>query len=394
MSRLTLRIIMQVKELDIMDTKKRINRLKEIMREKNISAVFVFNPDHQFYLTGFKALIYSRPIIFYISEEKTTLIVPGLEETHAKDSTNLEEVLVYYEHPSDDQAVTSHSKHVTTLLKQSPNSAKIGVDLSFIPGEMLQFIQDLGYQVVDIGQTIYKMRFIKDNEEISMLEQAGQLVNLAVSKSLAQIREGITEMEIDAAGNAALFEAVATQYPNAVIDVVVMSPSGVKRSVMPHVFSNTRKIENGDVIIHSRQVGLNGYRAELERTVMVGKPTLEQQKAFQAAIEAQQRAIDFIKPGVTLSEVDGVARKVFEKAGLEKYAIHRTGHGIGVSAHEAPFLRYDHHDVIEEGMAFSIEPGIYIPGVGGFRHSDTVLITSSGCRLITEYPRDLESLLY
>lgn len=376
-----------------MDSTKRINRLKEYMKEQAISSVLVFNPDHQFYLTNFKALIYSRPIIFHL-RDKTAMIVPGLEETHALEHSQADNVLVYYEHPCAGRAETSHMEHIRALLKQSPDSSKIGVDLAFIPGEVLVYLQESGYQVVDVGQFIYQMRFIKDEEEIHMLEQAGQLVNLAVSKSLAQIRAGITEMEIDAAGNAALFKATAAQYPDSVIDIVVMSPSGLKRSIMPHVFSNTRKIEAGDVIIHSRQVGLNGYRAELERTVIVGKPTSEQEKAFQAAIEAQQRAIDFIKPGVKYSEVDGVAREVFERAGLEKYAIHRTGHGIGVSAHEQPFLRYDHHDVVEEGMAFSIEPGIYIPEVGGFRHSDTVLITSDGCRLITEYPRDMESLLY
>lgn len=376
-----------------MDTKKRINRLKEYMREQSISASFVFHPDHQFYVTGFKALIYSRPIVFHL-HEKTAMIVPGLEETHANEHAKVDDVLFYYEHPNAAKTETTHMQYIKQLLEKCPASSKVGVDLSFIPGEILQLIQELGYQAVDIGQYIYKMRFVKDEEEIHMLEQAGKLVNLAVSRSLEKICIGTTEMEIDAAGNAALFEATATQHPDAVIDVVVMSPSGLKRSIMPHVFSNTRRIKAGDVIIHSRQVGLNGYRAELERTVIVGNPTPEQKIAFQAAIDAQQRAIDFIKPGVKLSEVDGAARQVFEKAGLEQYAIHRTGHGIGVSAHEQPFLRYDHHDVVEEGMAFSIEPGIYIPGVGGFRHSDTVLITTDGCRLITDYPSDMESLLY
>ncbi|WP_353618632.1 Xaa-Pro peptidase family protein [Bacillus sp. ISL-37] len=376
-----------------LDSSNRKDRLKDYMKKQSISAVFIFNADHQFYITGFKALIYSRPIVFHL-QEKSTMIVPGLEETHAKEHAKVDEVLVYFEHPNANGTETTHNEHIRTLLNQCPDNSKIGVDLSNIPGDILLNLKELGYQVVDIGQFITKMRFVKDHQEIYMLEQAGQLVNLAVKKSLEQVREGVTEMEIDAAGNAALFEATATKHPESVIDIVVMSPSGLKRSVMPHVFSNTRKIESGDVIIHSRQVGLNGYRAELERTVIVGKPTNEQKKAFQAAIEAQQRAIEFIKPGVKLSEVDLVARQVFEQACLEKYAIHRTGHGIGVSAHEQPFLRFDHHDVIEEGMVFSIEPGIYIPGVGGFRHSDTVIITSDGCRLITEHPYDMESLLF
>lgn len=354
----------------------------------------VFNPDNQFYLTGFKALIYSRPIIYYMDFEQTAMIVPALEETHAKEKANVEQVFVYYEHPTVQTLETNPSAIMKELLAKLPVNAIIGSDLSFIPGATLQFIQQLGFTIKDIGQDIYEMRYIKDSDEIDLLEKAGHLVNLAVSKSLSVIREGITEMEIDAAGNATLFETTATKYPDAIIDITVMSPSGMERSIMPHVFSNTRKIQSGDVIIHTRQVGLNGYRAELERTVIVGRPTVVQKKAFQSAIEAQQRAIEFIKPGVKLSDVDKMARAVFERDGFGKYAIHRTGHGLGVSAHEEPFLRYDHHDIIKEGMVFSIEPGIYIPGVGGFRHSDTVIITADGCSLLTEYPRNLESLLF
>lgn len=377
-----------------METNHRIERFKAYMKEQGISHAFVFQPDHQFYLTDFKALTYSRPIIVHIDFDKTTIIVPALEETHAKGHANVDDVLVYYEHPTDGKVKTSHAEWLEELLKQVKNREVIGVDFSSVPGEVLSFLQKKEFQVTDVGQIITEMRFIKDKAEIHALEKAGELVNLAVSKSLEQVRPGITEMEIDAAGNAALFEATATQYPEATLDITVMSPSGVKRSVMPHVFSNTRKIQEGDVIIHSRQVGLNGYRAELERTVIVGKPTSMEEKAFAAAIEAQARAMEFIKPGVRFSEVDLVAREVFEREGLAQYAIHRVGHGIGVSAHEAPFLRFDHHGFVEEGMVFSIEPGIYIPGVGGFRHSDTVVITADGCKIITDYPRDMESLIF
>lgn len=162
---------------------------------------------------------------------------------------------------------------------------------------------------------------------------------------------------------------------------------------MPHVFSNTRKLQKGDIVIHSRQVALNGYRAELERTVVLGGLTDEQNNAFEAARAAQQAAVDFIRPGVTAAEVDDVSRQILKKAGFGDYAIHRVGHGIGISVHEEPSLRFDNNLVLEEGMVFTIEPGIFIPGVGGFRHSDTVVLTKNGNRLITEYPRDLPDLI-
>ena len=129
------------------------------------------------------------------------------------------------------------------------------------------------------------------------------------------------------------------------------------------------------------------------RTIFVGEPTEEQRKAFEVMVEAQQKALDFIKVGVTAKEVNQVALDVFKEAGLEEYVVHRTEHGIGIGLHEEPSLRFDNDLVLEAGMVFCVEPGIYIPGVGGFRHSDTVVLEEDKTVLITEYPRDIESLI-
>ncbi|GGB45790.1 peptidase M24 [Lentibacillus populi] len=372
----------------------RLKLLRSHMERESISSIIVMNPDHQYYLSGFKALLYSRPIVLYIDFNKASIIVPGLEEAHARHEAIVDEIEVYYEHPNASNSKLNHFEYIEDLISENENGSTVGVDLSSTPGEIVQFAQKFGCKIADIGQKIVEMRYIKDSYEIDLLEKSGELVNLAVSESLKSCKEGITEMEMDAVGNSALFAATASQYPQATLDMFVMSPSGVKRSNMPHVFSNTRKLRTGDVMIHSRQVGLNGYRAELERTVIIGGPTEEQKKAFESARIAQQKALDFIKPGVKAYEVDKIAREVFEKDGYGEYAIHRTGHGIGISAHEKPYLRYDNDLILEEGMVFSVEPGIYVPGLGGFRHSDTVVLTSDGSRLITEYPRDLASLIF
>lgn len=378
-----------------MQTTERLNKYRNYLMENNIVGTFIMNPDLQFYLSGFKALMYSRPIVLYIDREKTSIVVPGLEEFHANEEAKVDEVYAYYEHPNSQGEELNHFQFIKKLLKKIPPKSKIGVDLDSTPGDIIFLIQSLEYEIVDIGEKIVELKFTKENQEIELMKKSGKLVETAVDQTLKAIAVGKTEMEIDAVGNAALFAEVASKYPNATLDMFVMSPSGPKRSNMPHVFSNTRKLENRDVLIHSRQVGLNGYRAELERTVIIGQPTELQKKAFESAKEAQQVAFDAIKPGVTASEIDLKAREVFEKDGFSKYAIHRTGHGIGVSAHEKPFLRYDNHDLIlKEGMAFSIEPGIYIPEVGGFRHSDTIIVTANGYELITEYPRDLNSLTF
>lgn len=377
-----------------MHTEQRLTSLRKMMEHKGISVSIIFNPDHQFYLSGFKALLYSRPIVMLIDEEKTRLIVPGLEEIHAREEAIVDEVHVYYEHPEMAEKGTNYKETIKNILFNYPEGSKLGIDTSFAPTDVTDYFKNLGYEVADIGRKIVEMRYVKDQEEIQLMEEAGRLVNLAVSETLKACRSGMTEIEIDSRGNAALFSETAKNHPNATLDLVVMSPSGIERSVMPHVFSNTRTIQRGDVVIHSRQVGLNGYRAELERTFFIGEPSEKQKKAFEAARLAQEVALDFIKPGVTAAEVDNVARQVIEKEGYSEYFIHRVGHGIGVSAHEEPYLRFDNNLVLEEGMAFSIEPGIYIPGVGGFRHSDTVVLTSNGHKCITDYPRDLNSLIF
>ena len=371
----------------------RLNELRSFMNEKGITVAIITNPDNQFYLSNFKALTYSRPITLILEEQNMNLIVPAIEEVHANDEAKVDQVFVYYEHPEMAHVALNPYFHVGEILSRYASKSKIAVDMAYTSAELVVYIQELGFEVTDIGRQITIMRYIKDEEELELMEAAGRLVNLAVSESLNACMEGVTELEVDNRGNHAVLLETARSYPNATIDLITMSPSGIERTIMPHVFSNTRKLKMGDVLIHSRQVALNGYRAELERTIFIGKYTDEQEKAFEAARISQQVALDFIKPGVTAAEVDDVSRKVLEKEGFGKYAIHRVGHGIGVSAHEEPSLRFDNELVLKEGMVFTLEPGIFVPGVGGFRHSDTVILTKNGNRFITEYPRDLVSLI-
>jgi Xaa-Pro dipeptidase len=238
------------------------------------------------------------------------------------------------------------------------------------------------------------MRSIKDDNEVNILVNAGKIVSLGVKESLKYAAEGISEIEFDRIGHRVIYETSAREYPNLSIDVFGMTVSGTSRSLMPHLFSSTRKFKKGDVIIHSRQVGLNGYLAECERTFFIGQPTSKLKDIFKIVVEAQRAALDFIKSGIPAREVDIIARTIIQKAGYGDYAIHRIGHGIGLGGHELPYLRYDNDLVLKEGMAFCIEPGVYIPGVGGIRHSDTVILTKNGSNLITDYPRDLVDLIF
>jgi Xaa-Pro dipeptidase len=373
---------------------KRVERFKEFMNEKEIALSLVWEPDNQFYLTGFRAISYSRPIVTLISNWKIELIIPGLEKVHAKQKAKVDAMYVYYEQYGLRDKELSYLDHLTTLLQRYPAGSRIGVELDILPSTILMYLVELGFIIQDIGKKITAMRTIKDIHEIELLKIAGLLSDKAIGESLKHARVGISELEFDSYGDRLLLEIASKEYPDELIGYEDWTCSGVQRSEMPHLYSSTRKFEEGDVVVHSRQVWFNGYRAENERTFFIGKPTEKQKDLLKLAIEAQLVGMDMIRPGIAAKEVDIAAYEVFRKAGYGEYVNHRIGHGLGLSEHEEPYLRFDNDLILQEGMVYTIEPGIYVPGVGGFRHSDTIILTQEGSFSITQYPRGIEHMMF
>jgi len=375
--------------IDMQEIEKRLKRIRDYMDESKITKALVLNPENQFYLTGFRAINYSRPIFLIIDLDSTCLIVPALEEEHAKNEAYVDEIKVYYEYPEMKEYGTSPYEHLFSRLEGTKGI--VGVEKSFFPLYLYEEIKKK-FDIVDIGEKIKKMRYIKDDKELELIRKAGELVKIGVEASLSIASPGVTEIEIDTKGtNAILYEA--SKFPKIMITSEAMTPSGIERTVMPHISSTTRKLNEKDIGIHSRQAVFNGYRAELERTFFIGKPTIEQKHAFEVAQNAQEVAIDEVKAGIKAKEVDAKARSIFQRNGYGIYAIHRVGHGIGIGVHEEPYLRFDEDLVLQENMVFTIEPGIYIKNVGGFRHSDTVIVHKEKCEIVTKYPRDIDSLI-
>jgi Xaa-Pro aminopeptidase len=163
-------------------------------------------------------------------------------------------------------------------------------------------------------------------------------------------------------------------------------------SAIPHSIATKRMIRKGDVIVTGAGADIGGYSCELERTMVVGKPTQKQKRYFNVMVNAQEAAFKTFRAGVKCSEIDKATINVFKKAGLAHLVLHHTGHGLGLEGHEPPWLDIGNEEPLRAGMVVSCEPGIYEVGFAGFRHSDTVLITEEGAEVITYYPRDLEAL--
>lgn len=375
-----------------MDTIKRIEAIRAYMEEQRLDACVFSSPENMQYLSGFQAITYSRPIMFVIDKATTNLIIPALEEAHAHlESTGVKHLHVYYEHPEKADIGLSAFDHLKRLL---PAGGKIGIEFAAMSLRNCNLLQSWGLTLADLSGLLVKMRYIKDEQEKEYIREAARLCKYAFGKSLEHARPGISEMEFEQYGTEALYEMLSHDYPYAFSSPGCITPSGPERTVMPHVYSSTRRFQSGDMVIHVRKPAINGYYGELERTFFIGKPAPAAERAFCAMTEAQQTAIAAIKPGKTAAEIDKIGRDVLRKYGYEEYAIHRIGHGQGLGRHEEPYLIFNSQLVLQEGMVFTVEPGIYIPGVGGFRHSDTLLITAAGCEVTTEFQRDLKDMVF
>lgn len=375
-----------------MDTSNRIQRIREYMEHAGLGACVLSSPENMQYLSGFQAITYSRPIVFVVDFETTHLIIPALEEAHAHlESTGVEHLHVYYEHPEKAGIAASPLEHLQRVLQ---GKARVGVEFGATNLKTAEALRGFGAALHDVGGLLTRMRYRKDEQEKQYLREAGRLCQYAFEKSLEHARVGISEMEFEQYGTEALYRLMGDDYPYAFSSPGCITPSGPCRTVMPHVFSSTRRFQNGDMAIHVRKPAVNGYYAELERSFFIGEPGEKARRAFCAMQEAQQTVMEAVRPGVTAAQLDKLGRDVLRKYGYEEYAIHRIGHGQGLGRHEEPFLIFSSSLALEESMVFTIEPGIYIPGVGGFRHSDTIIVTKDGYENITSFPSSLEKLTF
>jgi Xaa-Pro aminopeptidase len=233
-------------------------------------------------------------------------------------------------------------------------------------------------------------RVVKDASEIATLRDASRRLTDVAAAAFAAVRTGREERDVAAAIEAALRSA---GYESVAFDTIVASGPN---SALPHHRTGSRRLAPGDLLVLDFGGVLDGYCCDLTRTVAVGAPDSDARRLHAAVREAQQAAIDRVGPGVSTSEVDSAARSVLERHGLGAAFGHGTGHGLGLEVHEEPRLIRPRPDVaevlLEPGMVFTIEPGAYVPGAGGVRIEDDVLVTDTGCEVLTNVPRELLAL--
>jgi Xaa-Pro dipeptidase len=365
----------------------RLAKVQHRMRAEGLDCYVSFDPVNIYYLTHFANNVHERPFILVIpSEGKPTIVAPLLETSHVRARARCDlEYATYYEFP----APPGQNWHDVYGALIEPG-ARVGLE-SAVP---------IGVAERTPGKTIVtdvidEVRVVKSAYEISRNVHACQVVELGHEKILETCRPGVIEGAIYTVASQAMMARILTDIPDA--NIVVSRAVGAvwppALSHDPHLVPKLgTRMEEGGPHVSLAFAQVDGYGVELERTFFLGRVPEAAKAPFEAMFEARARTYALARPGANLSDIDTEVRKVITRRGYGERILHRTGHGFGITGHEAPYVAegYDHE--LEPGMLISIEPGIYIPGQGGFRHSDTVLITDDGCVSLTHAPETLEEL--
>jgi Xaa-Pro aminopeptidase len=266
---------------------------------------------------------------------------------------------------------------------------RIGFEKSRLTYEAWQSLKEklpLGANLRPIGGVIERLRMIKTDDEIARIRRSVTTNSKAFVSALKRIRAGATESEIAAELE---YQQRLHGAQKAAFDTIV---AGGERSALPHAQPTNRKLSANDLLLIDMGATENGYMSDMTRVVFLGAPGRKLRSMYRAVSEAQQSAIDGVRPGATAAQVDRKARKVLDAAGLGKTFTHSTGHGLGLEIHEAPRLGKKDRTPLEAGMVITIEPGAYVEGLGGIRIEDTVLVTDDGCEILTPTSKELTVL--
>lgn len=357
----------------------RRNRFIQQFVTRNIEGALILNPSSIYYLTGMRSNPHERFLgLFLFADGSYYLVVPSLEYEVAQQ--HVEKVMSYHDHEGPIQALQ-------TIFAQN-RVQQLGVEKEYISLERVELLKEILPQLsfVSISTLIAEMRSIKDVYEIGILRKAAQTVDQVVKEGITRIKRGMTEIEL-----AGELEFIAKKLgaPHMSFETTVLSGA---KSALPHGKPDSSLIQEGEFLLLDLGVYVDGYCSDITRTFFVGDQfTSKHKEVYELVLAANEQAIKAVKPGIALQELDRTARQTITVGGYGTYFTHRLGHGLGLEIHEYPSVHGENTDVLKPGLVFTIEPGIYIPGFGGVRIEDDVVVTQDGVEVLTQYPKSWDS---
>jgi Xaa-Pro dipeptidase len=352
--------------------KSRVNTLKGFFEREKLDGYIIADGTNIFYFTSF--LGGARMLV--PREGENVLYVYGVNYEEAKETARNCRVELVKRGEDADKKVADEIE----VLKLG----RVGFD-TLNSSAYLELAKALkGVKLKARGKLVWELRSVKDETELRHMRRAAELTGEGMKAAFETIRPGLQEYEV-----AAEIEYAMRRLGSWGVAFDTIVASGV-RSAYPHGGCTDRKIRKGDLMVLDIGAKYQNYRADLTRTVTVGKPSSKQVRIHEVVREAQDRAFQSVRAGVKACDVDAVARGLIEREGYSEYFVHSLGHGVGLDIHEPPTLKPESKDKLSVGNVVTVEPGIYIVKFGGVRIEDTVLVRKGGAEKLTRVPYDLK----
>ncbi|HOG52543.1 MAG TPA: Xaa-Pro peptidase family protein [Bacillota bacterium] len=360
----------------------RIERLRTSI-EMRAADVAVISPGPNLrYLADMDINPYERTFMLFISKTDMAFVLPILEEEKVSRAVGGAGVPIFAYR--DEEGPIGTIRSALKAVKADPSEKRLCLCTEQLHMRVKEFLMlktlagDFTYKNAD--SMMLGLRIIKDKEEFERLRNAAEIVDIGIKAARAAIKPGVTEKKVAKAIEDAMLEAGADSVP---FNAVLSGP----RAALPHGDTSDRVILDDEFVLCDIGAVYKGYYGDITRTIPVGRPPDKMIQAYEAVYEANIAARDAVKPGITSEALDAICRDIISSKGFGDFFIHRTGHGIGLEVHEEPYIVKGDPSRIIPGMAFTIEPGVYIPGLGGVRIEDDVLIGSRKAEVITKSPR-------
>src|SRR5688572_17859849 len=364
-------------------TQSRFDRLNDSLRSSGLDAV-ILNPGPTLtYLSGMRFHLMERPVVLLFAKDQVPAIVlPELELQKVASLPYQLQVFAYPENPSEWDGAFRKAAQALSL-----DGKRIGVDPRQL--RLMEFrhvkagAPEADYP--DASDVLSGLRLRKDQAEVEAMRRAVRIAQDALEATIPLIKIGMTEKELSS-------ELVVQLLKHGSDSEMPFAPivSGGPNSANPHASPTERKLQAGDLLVVDWGATYDSYISDLTRTFAVGEVNEEYKKIHKIVQEANAAGRAAARPGIPCANVDKAARDVIEKSGYGKYFTHRTGHGIGMEGHEDPYIRGDNMQLLEPGMAFTVEPGIYLPDRNGVRIEDNVVIAEDGADVLSDMPREIK----
>ncbi len=368
----------------------RFGRLEALLESRGVDAAVVAGGKEVYYFTGFKTSRLILPTHLFLRRGRDPVLLTGATDRSIAAQTFGGEIVCYENYNLEERMVAYPgfvAKEAGRLLKDYfAGVARISADSWNLPHSLLQTIEKAapGVEILDISAQILDMRTVKDEDELELVKRSCELADNAYAIAKTLVTPEKTEVEVYSEIHKELSRAVGT-FQHFAGDFV----SG-ERTLEIGGPPTSRAIKSGETFIFDLWITTKDYWSDTCRTFVVGgRPSAEQARLHQTLLRAMEAGMEALKPGRSGGEVYRSVYNVFREAGYEKYFPHHAGHGIGLDGQEPPFFIPGSNDMLKPGMVVTLEPGLYVPGVGGMRVENNFLLTDEGPRLLTRFPLEL-----